>query len=393
MKITDISVISKRLPRAPALVQVDTDEGISGVGATSAPVSVITAMIENEAEGLRSMFIGEDPTNTNLAWQSTAGGSKRGRSGEGGVAINAMGAIDMALWDIAGKARDVPIYKLLGGAVQPEVMVYASATAFNRRLMEETGEWEHKSTEELVRESQENVAHGFKAMKFGWGNYFDQQDLEALDAIREVIGPDIELMLDFGSPAYLEEGWNVKDAIRVSEVLDEFDVFFLEEPLHPYDFEGFATLTEASPIKIATGESLTTVRDFQQFIEGRAVDIVQPDAQQIGITQFCRVAQRAEEAGIPCIPHGPWTAFTVAAHLNVLATLNNGIMIEYPSPAIERGSVTESMVMAMHDKVIETPLELRDGYLQLPDSPGLGLGGFVPEAIAELESQFGQPAR
>ena len=267
----------------------------------------------------------------------------RGRSGEGGVAVNAMGAIDMALWDLAGKARGLPVYKLLGGVVQPQVMAYASATAFDRERMKRTGEWRHKSTEELVDEANENVSLGFKAMKFGWGNYHSDKDFEDLEAIRDAIGPDIRLMLDFGAPAYLGEGWNVKDAIAVSVLLADLDIFFWEEPLHPYDVEGFASLTVQSPVKIATGESLTTVRDFQQLLERRAVDVVQPDAQQIGITQFCRVAERAEENGIPCVPHGPWTAFTVASHLNVLATLSNGLMIEYPAPAVERGSVTEAL--------------------------------------------------
>lgn len=385
MKITNIEVVSKRVPSLTALVRVDTDEGISGVGATASPTPAIASLIEAEGSGLRSRLIGGDPTNTNWAWWQMFAGGDRGRSGEGGVSVNAMAAIDMALWDIAGKARGLPLYKLLGGATQPQVMAYASTTAFDTLEMEASGAWVHKSPEALVTEAREFVRDGFKAVKFGWGNRFSDENLDALSAIREAIGRDVKLMLDFGCPAYLQPGWNVKDAIKLTEILDEYDIYFLEEPLDPYDVRGFAALTQQSPVKIATGESLTTVRDFQRFLERRAVDVIQPDAQQIGITQFIRVAQRAQEAGIPCIPHGPWTAFTVAAHLNVLATLANGVMIEYPAFArIEGGSAKSARLDLLHNKVIEHPVELIDGYLQLSEHSGLGLGDFVVEALDDL---------
>ena len=390
MRITDVRVVSKGLgSSAPVLVQVDTDEGIAGVGATSATTSVISALIEDEADGLRNLLIGTDPTDPNMAWRLMSASGKRGRSGEGGVAVNAMGAIDMALWDIAGKAAGLPIYKLRGGAVQDRIMVYASATAFDRGLMERTGKWRHKPTDDLVAEALENKSLGFKAMKFGWGNYFSERDYEDIGAVRDAIGPDMKLMLDLGPSTYLDGTWTVKDAVQVAERLAEYDIYFLEEALHPYDVDGFEELTWQAPIRIATGESLTTVRDFQAFIERRALDIVQPDAQQMGLTQFARVAERAEEAGVLCIPHGPWSALLVAAHLQVLCTLTNCPMIEYPAPAVVRGSDLEVLVEAMHERVIEAPMVVKDGYLELPEGPGLGLGNFVHEAIAELEAQCG----
>jgi L-alanine-DL-glutamate epimerase-like enolase superfamily enzyme len=391
MKITDIHVLSTRLPAsAAAMVQIDTDEGIVGVGATSAPALAIAALVQSGPESIRAILEGADPTNTNDAWRSMFASGQRGRSGEGGLAVNAMAAVDMALWDIAGKARGLPVHELLGGAVQEQVMAYASGTAFDIERVERTGELRMKSTDALVVESKENVARGFKAIKFGWGNNFGPQDMEVLRAIRDAIGPEIRLMLDFGCPAYLGGEWNVKDAIRVARLLEELDIFFLEEPLYPYDVDGFATLTAESPIKIATGESLTTVREFQPFITRHAVDIIQPDAQQIGITQLVRVAQRAEEASIPCVPHGPWSAMTVAAHIAVLSTMSNGIMIEYPSYAVREGSAEQELGEAMLDRVIEQPVVLKDGYLQLPETAGLGLGDYDLEAIAELEEHYAE---
>ena len=389
MRITDVRVVSKGLRIGPVLVEVETDEGITGVGSTSASVSVITALIEDESDGLRRLLIGTDPTDVNMAWRRMFASGNRGRSGEGGVGVNAMGAIDMALWDIAGKVAGLPIHKLRGGAVQDRIMVYASATAFDRGHMERTGEWRHNPTGVLVKEALENKSLGFKAMKFGWGNYFSESDYDDIEAVRDAVGADMKLMLDLGPLAYLDGTWTVKDAIHVAERLAEYDIYFLEEALHPYDVDGFEELTLQSPIRIATGESLTTVRDFQPFIERRALDIVQPDAQQMGMSQFARVAERAEEAGILCIPHGPWSAFLVAAHMQVLCTVTNCPMIEYPAPAVERGSEREGLVEAMHEKVIETPMVVKDGYLELPDGPGLGLGNFVHEAIDELTARFG----
>ena len=387
MKITGVKVLGKKIRASTALVTVETDEGITGIGSTSAPVPVIVAFIEGHG-GLRELLLDEDPTETNRLWRKMEEGwqSQRGRGGEGGVGINAMAAVDLALWDIAGKARGLPIYKLLGGAVQDQIMVYASTSRADRRYPHREP-WVTKTTELMVQESKEYVEQGFKAIKWGWGNYFDEDAQETLASIREAIGPDIHLMLDFGCPAYLQKGWNVKDAIKVAEICGEYDLFFLEEALRPYDVRGFRELTRNSPVKIATGESLTTVLDCQRFIERRAIDVIQPDIQQMGMSQFLRVAQRAEEAGMPCIPHGPWSAVLVAGHLNALATVSNGIIIEYKGFAsFEEG--TEQMVRTriMNETIIETPPVVKDGYLQLPEGPGLGLGNYVPEAIEELEA-------
>ena len=389
MEIVDIRVVGKRMPASnTALVEVETDGGIVGIGATSAPIPMITALVEGKG-GLKPLLVGEDPTDTNRLWRKMWEDwqAQRGRGGEGGIAVNAAAAVDIALWDIAGKSRGLPIYKLLGGAVQEQIMVYASTSRADRRVDFEPGNWATKSVEEMVLESREYVDQGFKAIKFGWGNFFSSEAQAALAAIRDAVGPDIHVMLDFGCPAYLADGWNVKDAIKVARLLERYDIFFLEEALHPYDVEGFAELTRSSPVKIATGESLTTVRDFQRFIDARAVDIVQPDIQQMGMSQFLRVAQRAEEAGIPCIPHGPWSAILVAGHLNALATVSNGIIIEYSGFAsFEEGTEQQVRTHAFNHGIVETPPVVKDGYLQLPDSPGLGLGNFDHEAIARLEA-------
>lgn len=387
MKIRDVRVIGRSLPLS--LVEVETDEGLTGIGSTGSPSNIISAIIEQEPGGLRELLIGEDPLDVGRLWRKMFRDwqAQRGRGAEGGLAVNAMGAIDMALWDVVGKAQGRALYKVLGGAVQEKVMAYASASAFKSSSYEGDGPWVHKSPEDLAEESKTYVSQGFKAIKYGWGNYFRPEDEDKLAAIREVIGPRIRLMIDFGCPAYWSPGWNAKEAIRAGRMLERYGVYFLEEPMPPFDVEGHAAVTDALEINVATGESLTTTYEFQRFIDRRAVDIVQPDAAQMGVSQVVQVARTAETAGILCIPHGPWSALAVAAHLNILATLTNGPMVEYPAFAsFEEGSVRGKMTYMMQHGIVGSPPVLKDGFLQLPSSPGLGLGDFVHEAVARLES-------
>jgi len=387
MNIIDVRVVGRDLPLS--FVEVQTDEGLTGIGSTGSPSNIISAIIEQEPGALRELLIGQDPLDTGRLWRKMFRDwqAQRGRGAEGGLAVNAMGAIDMALWDIVGKAQDKPLHKVLGGAVQGKVMAYASASAFRSSSYESEGPLVHKSREDLVEEIVTYVSQGFKAIKYGWGNHFHPEDEATLAAIREAAGPDIRLMIDFGCPAYWSPGWNAREAAQAGQMLARYGVYFFEEPMPPFDVEGHAAVKEAADVNIATGESLTTIYEFQRFIDRRAVDIVQPDAAQMGVSQVVHVVRTAETAGMLSIPHGPWSALTVAAHLNILATLANGPMVEYPAFAsFEEGSVLREMAFAAQHEIVERPPVLEDGFLQLPSSPGLGLGDFVHDGIARLES-------
>lgn len=382
MKITDIRVLGNNLPMS--FVEVETDEGVTGIGCAATAGNVISSLIKSGPRGLSALLIGEDPLEIGRLWRKMF---VEHLGVQGGLVVNAMGAIDTALWDIAGKKQGLPLYKLLGGPVQNQVMAYASASAFRSSSCEGDGPRVHKSAEELVEESKIYLSQGFKAMKYGWGNYFRPEDEEKLAAIREAIGPTIRLMLDFGCPAHWSPGWNAKDAIRAGRILEKYDLYFWEEPLPPFDVEGHAAVTHALNMKIATGEYLTTTYEFQRFIDQRAVDIVQPDIDQMGVSQVYQVARAAQAAGILCIPHGPWSALTVSAHLNILASVANGPMVEYPAFAsFEEGSRSGRIAYLTQREIVEDPPVLEDGFLRLPTSPGLGLGGFVADALSELES-------
>ena len=388
MKIIDIRVRGGR-HSSLTFVEVETDEGLTGIGVTGSPSWIIGPIVQDRQGGLIRFLAGRDPLEPGRLWARMFQDwqALRGRGGEGGMAVNAMGAVDMALWDLAGKALKQPLYKLLGGAVQSRVMAYASGTAFDPDSLAGNVPPRLKTPEQLAAESRAMVGQGFRAIKFGWGNHFRTEDEERLAAIRQAIGPETRLMLDFGCPAYWTPGWNLKEAIRATRLLEAFDLYFLEEPMPPFDLDGYAALSQAAEVKIASGESLGTIHEFQPFIDRRALDVVQPDAAQMGVTQCHYVARRAEEAGLLCIPHSPWSATVVAAHLHILSTVANGAMVEYPGwEALREGSTSAYRITRMaHEEIIERPLKLSDGYLQLPESPGLGLGNYLPEALSKLE--------
>jgi D-galactarolactone cycloisomerase len=391
VRILGVSVrrVRSNLPHL-TLIEIDTDEGITGIGATWFSHHKVAPLLTDGPDSLDRFVIGRNPLEVGAIWRE----AYQSRWIDGALAIGAMGAIDMALWDIAGKASGAPVHRLLGGAIHSRVMAYASASAFVSSSYEGSGPWRVKSAERLAQESRSYVQQGFKAIKFGWGNHFEPQDDDRLAAIREAIGPDVRLMIDFGNPAYWSQGWNAAEAIRAARMLEKHGVFFFEEPMLPYDVDGHAAVAREVDINVATGESLCAFHEFEPYLSRQAVDIIQPDAMQMGITQLHRIACRAEEAGMLCIPHSPWSVFAATCHLQVLATVNNGPMIEYPAFAsFDEGSLLAETTRVSHYEIVETPPKLEDGYLQLPDSPGLGLGGFRSEGISRLQGLFdGEPA-
>ncbi len=380
MKITEVRIYGNRYP--VAFVEVFTDEGITGIGATGTQCNLISPVISDA--GLDRIVIGENPceprrlwTKMFIEWQAL-----RGRGAEGGLAVNAMAAIDMALWDITGKVLDLPLYKMLGGETKKQVMAYASSSAFKTVK----GESFLKSLDEIIDECRKSVDMGFKAIKYGWGNRFGEKDENIIASMRECVGKDVRLMFDFGCPAYWTSGWNVKSAIRAARILEKYDVYFLEEPFIPCDTKSHKALKENTSINIASGESLTTIYEFMRFIEESAVDIIQPDACQIGITKFFEVACLAEKAGILCIPHSPWSALAVGTHLNILATVRNGEMIEYPAFHALSSEVHNKYYHLTNHRIVQHPPLLKDGFLHLSSLPGLGLGQFDHEILDNLYS-------
>lgn len=275
----------------------------------------------------------------------------------------------MALWDLRAKCAGVPLSRLLSEGSCGRVLPYASATAFDlsRRIV---GPLEFKSTDRLVAEARQRVQEGFRAIKFGWGNHFAPADLARIAAIRQAIGMDVKLMIDFGGPDYLGAGVTVEPAARIAALLEPYALTFLEEPLPPWDAEGYARLRCASPVPVATGEMLCESWEFDRFIDGRAVDVIQPDAYHVGVTRTLRVARRAREAGMGCVPHSPWSVLAVAAHLHILSAVYDESMVEHPSASLYSDTVRHGEFTRLATNLlVEHPIQRRTAGYASRDAP------------------------
>lgn len=327
------------------LVEISTDEGLSGLG--SAFTS--KALVQGAVQLLRPFLIGERA-------DEPARVSERMRQstfwqGRGGSVEHAISGIDIALWDLFGKICNQPVARLLGGYYRTRIKPYGSI------LFDEPGPLHEK----LLA----TVARGFKAIKLGWrpfGRRDTKTDELLIRTARAAVGPDVELMVDAGGS---EQFWphGYKWALQTAKMLAEYDVVWFEEALPPDDLEGYIELRRHAPLPIATGEVLTRRQSFRPFIERKAVDIIQPDATKCGgISESIRIAWMAYENNVLYVPHGWNTAIGLAADLQLVAAVPVARYVEYltPSPYI--------------DEIITEPFRPdAEGYLQIPDKPGLGI--------------------
>jgi len=327
------------------LVAVLTDEGLTGLGS----VYTNDGLVRSSLAVLEPLYAGENALEpervSEKLHQHTAW------CGRGGAITHTIGGIDIALWDLLGKATGEPVGRLLGGRCRERVRPYASL------LMEEP--------EPLAERLRALKAQGFRAFKIGWGP-FGRKD-PALDeaivrAARQAVGPGVPLMVDAGgSDAYWPQDF--KWALRTAHMLAAYDVGWFEEPLQPDALDDYVALRQQSPVRIAGGEKFTRRQYFQLWLQAKAFDIVQPDVTKAGgISEVRRVAWMAEENGIHCIPHGWNTAVGLAADLQLASALPGTDMIEYitGSPYVDE--------LAVGGWALD-----EEGMLIIPDAPGLGL--------------------
>ena len=336
------------------LIAVHTDEGVVGLGSVFTSEALVRAALQL----LRPLYVGEtalepervsEKLHQNMFWL-----------GRGGSVTHAISGIDIALWDLLGKATGQPVGRLLGGRYRERVQPYASL------LMDEPAR--------LKDHLQRVAADGFRAFKIGWGPFGRRSaatDEAIVRAAREAIGPDAKLMVDAGgSDAHWNNGY--KWAINTARMLADYDVYWFEEALRPDAIEDFTLLREHSPVRISGGEVLTRRQAFQPWLVGRALDIIQPDVTKVGgISEERRIAWMAEDNGVQFIPHGWNTAVGLAADLHLASAIPGTDLVEYltGSPFID-----EITLGGWHLDA--------DGMLPIPTSPGLGLE-LDPEVIAK----------
>lgn len=280
--------------------------------------------------------------------------------GRGGAVTHTISGIDMALWDLLGKATGQPVGRLLGGRYRDRVQPYASL------LMQEP--------EKLADHLRQLKEIGFRAFKIGWGPFGRKShalDEAIVRAAREALGTSCLLMVDAGgSDGFWNNGY--KWALRTSQMLSDYDVAWFEEPLAPDAMNDYILLRQQSPVPIAGGEVFTRRQSFQPWLQGGAFDIVQPDVTKVGgISEERRIAWMARENGIRFIPHGWNTAVGLAADLQLASAFADTDLVEY---------ITGSPYV---DKIAIGGWQLdKDGMLAIPDTPGLGLE-LDPDAVSK----------
>ncbi len=357
MKITDVEAIHISLPQIEEkadgtqdalIVKIHTDEGITGIGEVDSSAHVAKAIIEaptshSLCHGLKTLLVGEDPFQIERIWEKMYQGTIY--YGRCGVVLHAMAGIDIALWDLMGKALDLPVYELLGGCYRKKVRAYASS------LFGDTP----KDTGKL---SAMYIDRGFTAVKFGWGpmGQDEKTDIALVREARKGMGDEADLLIDAGLV------WDAKTAIQRARKFQEYNIFWLEEPLPPDDVEGYARLSEAVDIRIAAGEEESTKRGFKDLIERGKIDVVQVDVTRVGITEAKKVAQIAHDRNLPCVNHSFTTDINIAASLHLLAAIPNAFILEY---TVSTSAIRENTTLER--------IEVKDGYADVPDGPGLGI--------------------
>jgi L-alanine-DL-glutamate epimerase-like enolase superfamily enzyme len=350
-KLNERSVGLRGGPAYAVLVRVDTDEGFSGVGSVGVGNGAAAYVIEHH---LKALLIGENPFNVELLWE------KMFRStlnyGRKGLVLEAISAIDIAFWDILGKATAQPVYNLLGGKTRDRIRVYAS------RL------YAHTDLDLLASQAQAFVRQGFTAMKqrFGYGPSEGlagmRRNLELVQAVRSAIGPDIELAAD----AYM--GWDVPYAIRMIRMLEDagMNLQWVEEPVIPEDIDGYAEIRRAVDTPISGGEHEFTRYGYRELIDKQAVDILQPDVNRVGgITEARKIWAMASAYNLRVIPH----AGQLHNYHLVIAHLNSPIAEYFPGP--DEGGAPDDDTLFW--SLFRGEPKAENGFVSLSQTPGLGL--------------------
>jgi len=348
MKITDVNAhllgipISQERIKAPwfwgsfnqIIVTIETDEGITGYGeAFGYGVPEATASVIDKV--LKPMLVGEDPTKISAIQDNLY--RKTHLFGRYGITTFAISGIDIALWDIAGKAAGLPLYRLLGGADTDKVAAYASLVRYA-----DVG---------AVRTAVEQALNeGYSAIKL------HQLDVESLKAAREISGDTVKLMMDVNCP------WTPEQALHMARQFKPYNIEWLEEPIWPpEDFRGLAEVRQKTRVPIALGENACTAHQFQCMLDAGAADYIQPSVVKVGgITEWRKVAALAETYNVSIAPHSPYFGPGFLASIHLIAATPCADWLEY-------------IYIDLEASVFKDFPAVKDGFFPLPQGPGIGL--------------------
>jgi len=360
MKITHVTTRHLRTPadnplvvglpaptdtREFALLELGTDQGLVGIGVTFFG-GALTGTLRHAVDGLARLLIGDDPTQTEavVAKLRRAAGS----SGPGGLFTLAVSAIDMACWDLKGKAAGQSVCALLGG-LRDRVPTYASGALMRPHPVDY-----------LAKAGPRLRDMGFRQMKMQCGSEATvAASVERVRVMRESIGPDVDLMCD------INQLWSVNQAIEVGRRIEPYHLFWLEDPTAHDDFPGLARIADALTAPIAAGEYHYGIVPFRHMLEARSIDVVMIDLVRAGgITQWLKIAGMAEAFNLPVVSH-----LIPEIHVHLIAAIPNGLTVEY---------------MPWTLRLFEETPKIENGQLVVPSKPGLGLA-FDQAAIKKYE--------
>ena len=335
--------------RQTTAVKITADDGTYGWGESGSPMAM---------EALASQLLGEDPTRTEALWQKLFNVIYQSHS-FAGPAMDAISAFDMACWDIAGKATGKPVSELLGGGVRDRIPVYATGLYY----------LENDFPEKLTAEALGYKAAGFKGMKLKIGGKTVEEDIRRVRHLREVLGPDMHLMMD------ANEGYDVKTAIYVGQALVDANLSWFEEPVASYDDQGNLEVRRNVPMPVAGGESLKTRHEFASRLANRVFDIIQPDiAHAGGVSEMHKIGHMANAFGVSFNPHFWGTGISLAATLHVAACLPSNPPSVAPQPYVNESVVEfDRTPHPIRENLTDPIFDQENSEITVPTAPGLGV--------------------
>ena len=357
MKITDV----KASPMRPVLVRVYTDEGVMGIGECSPMNANVNAHFVNTA--LKPLLMGENPLEIGKLWSKMT--FRTYKLGVQGVQPEAIAGVDIALWDILGKVTGLPICILLGGCYREKVLMYASI-----------GGGSSMTPGEMAKRVESYLDKGFKAIKIrmDWGvarrDADPAKDLEMFRQVKAITGDDIPLSFDANN------GYSISTAIQQGRKFEELGIYHYEEPVAQYDYAGIAEVADALDVPVSAGEHEYTRWQFRDLIEQAKVDIIQPDVVKCaGISEMYKIAVLGSVYNKHFVPHQTQPTIGTAANVHVCAALAHA-----NRPQEYTGQDPRL------DALFKEPLIFEDGYIHVPQKPGLGLE-LDEKKLRELDHQ------
>ena len=359
--------------RTAHLVEIETDEGITGWGECFGPGNIALANKYIVEKVIQPLIIGEDPINKEYIWHKVYNLLRD--SGQKGMPIQALSGIDIALWDILAKKAKLPLYQLLGGKTNNKIPVYGYGMMLQKKSVEELCELFKKEANQIKEKN-------FKAMKMKVG-LGPKEDLKLVSAVREAIGNDFKLMVD------ANHAYNKNDALYVGRGLDEMEIYWFEEPVAPEDYDGYKELKEKLKTNIAGGEAEFTKYGWNQLIKNNCIDIAQPEVCGLGgITEYLKVSALAQSNFIPIVNHVWGSALSVAVNLHLLTSLPDMPGGLFPTKSMLEFDTTEKNIfitdLAEEKFSILDQVKDKDGFASPLENIGIGINP-KKEFIKEYE--------